>query len=164
MPLKIFEQVAKMPERLWDAYKTLQIMDRESHGIKCVGKLVEGQRCCYPVVNNNHHIRVLLDTIEGRLPSDAIPFLEKLAQLSLCHDLHQKQESAVLSNWEEKIESAATIYDMKLRIRQLDEANIKAKKENDDWRVRVDIMRAEARNHQGNLLLIASSPISHQQG
>ncbi|KAE9363810.1 hypothetical protein N431DRAFT_431995 [Stipitochalara longipes BDJ] len=108
----------------WDAYRTLNITSRDSHGMSCVGDNRFGQRCRWDIPGKKFsQICSILDGFETEAPAKAVPALRHLAELSLCEQFHQNQVLQKREEWKIAIQEATKFYengkDLKEKNREL---------------------------------------------
>jgi hypothetical protein len=104
-----------MAPRLWDPYKVLNITDRDSDWMHCVGHVAKhnGARCRWEIPCDSFaEVISILDKMEMKPPSEiSSKTLSRLASLSLCVSFHQNQRERILDEWEEEIKSATRGYE-----------------------------------------------------
>lgn len=141
-----------MVPRKWNAYRTLNLTDRDSHGMTCVGSTKHGHRCRWDIVNEYEQIRAILDYMETRPPNEAIGSLRHLARLSLCKDWHQRQINDVVLKWEGGINEAAAAYEQQIaaerEIRDLEQSLAEEEAKNKKLQAEVDELRAKSGNQR----------------
>jgi peptidoglycan hydrolase CwlO-like protein len=116
-----------MAPRLWNAYRFLNITTRDSNAMTCVAQTqFKGTRCRWSITDDRFfEIHALLNEMESRPPSEISLFLPRLAQLSLCYEVHQKWEKirAAEAEWRAAINEAIVEYnnveELKARNREL---------------------------------------------
>jgi chromosome segregation ATPase len=96
----------------WDAYRTLNITNRDSGGMTCVGNTRYGKRCRWDIPDKKFsQICSILDEFETKAPANAMSSLKRLAQLSLCEEYHQGQAFEKIDEWEVAIQEATQFYE-----------------------------------------------------
>lgn len=104
---------------IWNAYRYLNIIDRDSHNASCVGSNIRGQRCRWQIPNENiPQIQNILDNFETEAPVKAKSTLRRLARLSLCEENHQYQAPDIIEGWKVAIREATHDYKRITTLRQ----------------------------------------------
>jgi ABC-type transporter Mla subunit MlaD len=103
----------------WDAYRTFNIASRDSDGMTCVGNTIYKKRCRREISDKSFsRICSILDELEIKAPANARSSLERLAQLSLCEENHQRQASNKIEEWEVAIQEATQFYEIQKGLKE----------------------------------------------
>ncbi|KAH7348431.1 hypothetical protein BKA65DRAFT_584133 [Rhexocercosporidium sp. MPI-PUGE-AT-0058] len=109
-----------MTPRLWDAYDTLRVIDRDSKSMDCAGLQQDNQQCDVKLDDINYlNIRRIIDTLEIHPPDENSwsKSLKRLASLSVCSTCQHNEKANIdelVDEWKLRIAKAAQKYKRRL--------------------------------------------------
>src|SRR5450432_3421139 len=120
-----------MPSRIWDAYKTFNIVIPSYGGdLFCAGRAQSrgGAQCRIRLPGETcSTIRSILSRMETGPPNEAEQrrLLQQLARLSLCEDYHRQpdQLDKLLNKWEDAMEDVIENHEKDRKLERLEESS-----------------------------------------